>query len=382
VSPPAPAATPAPEKGAEKPPEAHPEKKWYEKISLRGYMQLRYNRFGLTNRKLVNEAGDKSVGVLNSFYLRRIRLVFSGDIGDHVSLYFQPDFAGAISDSLNVGMVRDAYADVSFDSKKEFRVRIGQSKVPFGFENIQSSQNRLTMDRSDALNSAVPGERDLGLFFYWAPQQIRARFKYLVESGLKGSGDYGVFAFGVYNGQGINLKERNDHVHMVARLTWPFQIGKQIVEVGGGGYAGRVNVKVAKPIENSPSEFDDRRGHVAFILYPQPFGLQAEYNFGTGPTLENGVIKQAPLQGGYVLASFKAGSFIPFARFAYYDGGKKADTNAPHYLVRELEAGLEWQAMKALELTGSWYMADRTSPDAPYAQVRGGTLRLQAQVNY
>jgi hypothetical protein len=56
---------------------------------------------------------------------------------------------------------------LSFDAKKEFRVRVGQSKVPYGFENL-SSQNRLTLDRNDALNSAVANERDLGAFFYWA----------------------------------------------------------------------------------------------------------------------------------------------------------------------------------------------------------------------
>jgi hypothetical protein len=80
--------------------------------------------------------------------------------------------------------------------KKEFRLRVGQSKVPFGFENLQSSQNRLTLDRNDALNSAVANERDLGAFFYWAPSKIRERFAMLVKDGYKGSGDYGVFAFG------------------------------------------------------------------------------------------------------------------------------------------------------------------------------------------
>jgi phosphate-selective porin len=79
---------------------------------------------------------------------------------------------------------------LSFDTK-EFRLRVGQSKVPFGFENLQSSQNRLTLDRNDALNSAVANERDLGAFFYW-PSKIRERFAMLVKDGYKGSGDYGV----------------------------------------------------------------------------------------------------------------------------------------------------------------------------------------------
>jgi hypothetical protein len=46
---------------------------------------------------------------------------------------------------------------LSFDTKKiSFKSR--QSKVPFGFENLQSSQNRLTLDRNDALNSAANEE--------------------------------------------------------------------------------------------------------------------------------------------------------------------------------------------------------------------------------
>jgi hypothetical protein len=49
--------------------------------------------------------------------------------------------------------------------------------------------------------------KDLGAFF-WAPSKIRERFAMLVKDGYKGSGDYGVFAFGVYNGQtSIGQKE-------------------------------------------------------------------------------------------------------------------------------------------------------------------------------
>jgi hypothetical protein len=66
---------------------------------------------------------------------------------------------------------------------KEYRVRIGQSKVPYGFENLQSSQNRLSLDRNDALNSAVV-KRDLGAFFT-GQSKIRERFAMLVKDGYK-----------------------------------------------------------------------------------------------------------------------------------------------------------------------------------------------------
>ena len=84
---------------------------------------------------------------------------------------------------------------MALDSKKEFRFRVGQSKVTYGFENMQSSQNRLSFDRVDALNS------------YWASVAVRERFAYLVKSGLKGSGNYGIFGLGVYNGQTVNRAE-------------------------------------------------------------------------------------------------------------------------------------------------------------------------------
>jgi hypothetical protein len=47
--------------------------------------------------------------------------------------------------------------------QKEYRVRIGQSKVSYGFENLQSSQNRLSLDRNDALIVQLL-MRDLGAF--------------------------------------------------------------------------------------------------------------------------------------------------------------------------------------------------------------------------
>jgi hypothetical protein len=145
---------------------------WYEKINIRGYVQVRYNRLFETNPDLKSDQGDKSIGNFGGFFIRRNRLILSGQLSDHVYFYIQPDFASSASTtSLHFAQIRDAYFDVSLDKNKEFRFRIGQSKVPYGFENMQSSQNRLPLDRNDALNSAVANERDLGVFFYYAPKK-------------------------------------------------------------------------------------------------------------------------------------------------------------------------------------------------------------------
>lgn len=354
---------------------------WFERISIRGYTQLRYNRFLETNEKLVNTQGDKSIGKNGGFLLRRARIILFGDIHPHVSIYLQPDFASTANDQIHVSILRDWYADIFVDKDKELRFRVGQSKVPFGFENMQSSQNRAPLDRSDALNSALKDERDLGAFVYYTPKKIRARFKQLVDDGLKGSGDYGVVALGVYNGQTANKSEKNDTPHIVARVAYPFAFGNQILELGAGGYTGKFVVSKDEEIGGDKS-FRDARAHASIVLYPKPFGFQAEYNVGVGPELRDGAIQERVLHGGYAMVMARLGSFLPYARGVLYEGGRKFDTNAPRYKVRELELGLEWQIVKPLEVVAAYTFAERTFPEAPYPQESGRFLRLQVQVNF
>jgi hypothetical protein len=225
------------------------ESRWYDNINIRGYAQVRYNGLLSSNDKISCDQCDKSLGTTasgddvksnNGFFIRRARIIFSGQVHPNVYFYIQPDVASSPSPGTsNFFQIRDAYFDLSFDKKKEFRVRIGQSKVPYGFENMQSSQNRLTLDRNDGLNSAVVNERDIGAFFYWAPAKIRERFTMLIKDGLKGSGDYGVFAFGAYNGQTANKLEGNRNLHVVTRVSYPFVVGDQIIEPGLQAYTGK-----------------------------------------------------------------------------------------------------------------------------------------------
>ncbi|MEJ6981487.1 porin [Pedobacter sp. P351] len=379
-------------KGKAEKPEAK-KTEWYQRINLRGYAQLRYNRLLETNPDLQCEQCDKSWGGDGGFFLRRLRLVLSGQITDRLYIYIQPDFASSPDGTNNhFGQIRDAYFDLGLDSKNEFRLRFGQSKVPYGFENMQSSQNRLPLDRNDALNSAVSNERDLGVFFYWAPEKIRERFSYLVSSGLKGSGDYGVFAFGAFNGQTANKNEANDQPHIVSRFTYPMQIGKQIIEPSIQAYTGKyVVTSITSGVSANPKgEYKDQRAAASFVLYPQPFGLQMEYNIGTGPeynTVTN-TIEQKRLQGGYVLASyalkFNKQVVFPFVRYFRYDGGKKFERDARTYRVRDFEIGTEWQPVKNFEVVTMYTISKRRFEDAvkPLNDQEGRLLRIQVQFNY
>ncbi len=370
-------------------------KKWYDSFSIRGYGQVRYNRLFETNENLKSEQGDKSIGDNGGFFIRRLRIIFSGQVNERVYFYIQPDFASsASSSSLHFGQIRDAYFDLGLDKQNEFRFRVGQSKVPFGFENMQSSQNRLPLDRNDALNSAVSNERDLGVFFYWAPTKTRKLFSSLVNDGLKGSGDYGVFGIGVYNGQTANKPEANDAPHIVARLSYPVQIKNQIVEAGIQAYTGQWTMasdQLSSGVKvNSNKTYLDERIAASFVLYPKPFGIQAEYNVGTGPEFNKatGSIENKKLSGGYATFSYKLDFakqvLIPFVRFQHYEGGKKHELDARSYRVEETEIGIEWQPNKNFELVTMYTMATKRAEDFKLQEnlQSGNLLRIQAQVNF
>jgi len=402
---------------ANKKADAEKNKKWYEKYNFRGYAQFRINE--VLDREVgsapAQHAGDSSVGDNQTFLIRRARIVISGDINDHISLYLQPDFASTpngSTDAYHFTQIRDWYADVHLDKDRIYRIRVGQSKVPYGWENLQSSQNRLPLDRNDAFNSGTKNERDLGAFFYWTPEYAQDLFRFVLDEGLKGSGNYGVFGFGFYSGQGGSLREQNDDLHVISRLTLPYRWANgQVTEVGIQGYSGMYTVlsSAISPLGIGPAvrpagtlEQGNREGIIdnrlgaTLVYYPQPLGFQAEWTVGRGPSLNDAQteVTDRPLYGGYLMSMYRQetngfGELIPFVRWAYFKGGYKSERNAPFSEIDELELGLEWQFSKYLELVGMYTLTDRTNtraisaPDAlSYRQFEGSLARFQLQVNY
>lgn len=379
------AATPAPK----------PAKNWADTMRIRGYMQLRENVI-LDGDKNIAHPSDRSIGDNKNLLIRRLRLIFSGDIGDRLSYYIQPDLASRTGDGTNsIAQLRDAYGDIYLTTDRVHRLRAGQSKIPFGFENLQSSQNRIALDRADAINSCCKDERDLGLFYYYTPKDQQDLFKYLVDSGLKGSGNYGTFAFGAYNGTGANRDENNNNMHLVTRFTYPVKLGSgQIVEAGIQALSGTFkpsSTGTFYPADASRDGLKDERIGVHAIIYPQPFGLQAEWNWGRGPSLNDAGtrIEEESLNGGYLQAMYRIENFFghgvltPFVKWQYFDGGQKFETNAPQNHVRDWEAGVEWQPVPEIELTAYWSKLDRNNlATAPYAKYETDLLRLQLQYNF
>ncbi|GAB4254182.1 MAG: OprO/OprP family phosphate-selective porin [Methylomicrobium sp.] len=400
------------------------EDNWYDRINLRGYTQLRYNdvfsgdRVGSSNNPELRSVMDSGIKNNQNFTFRRVRLVIYGDISDFLYLYIQPDFATTVRNqsggesNLHFAQLRDAYADIYLTKDHEYRLRAGQSKVPFGWENLQSSQNRLALDRADALNSAVPSERDLGLFAYYTPEHVQKLWKDLSKKGQKTSGDYGVLGVGIYNGQSLNKEEANDGMYFVAHSTYPFDLGfmgdalkGQVLEIGADAFSGKfkptygnfttfdksINISGSTIEANSGKnrDFTEERVAVHAILFPQPFGLQAEWNWGNAGALnvDNARIEKTALSGGYVQAMYQIddfyGTWIPYAKWQTYRGVWKANANMPKMEVDEFELGVEWQVMKALELVVNYSHMDRTNMNnSAFGQAEGDLFRAQLQWNY
>jgi hypothetical protein len=368
-----------------------PPRPWYSRITVRGYAQVRYNGVFQTNPLLVCQACDPNLGGVPGFSVRRARLAVQGGLHDQVQLKLEADLVQSVGTSLNVLQVRDLYGDVFLDQAKTYQLRIGISKVLYGWETMQSSTVRLAFDRTDAMSSGTPGDRDLGLMAMWAPAKIRERLKLLVDSGYKGQGDYGIAGLGIYNGQGSNRAELNGNKHVVARVSYPFLLPHhQVVEVGVQGFIGKYVVSQRTTGVGGRTEFKDERVAVSVILYPRPFGLTGEWTWGKGPEYVAGTnaIEERNLNGGYLQGMYRAKVgkhlFYPYARAQYYDGGKKNELDARYYRVRELEVGTEWVPLRGLEFTAAYMFSDRTFEDAALRdnQQKGSTMRLQAQLMY
>ncbi len=442
-------------------------KAWFNNNNIRGYVQ---------NRVTTMQSGDEGAvlwpdstgsfgddrsgsGGGNNFRIRRARIIFSGNIGDHLGYYIQPDFASSAGSGANnnVAQLRDAYGDIFIDKEQVHRFRVGQSKVPFGYENLQSSSNRLALDRVDALNSAVRDERDTGVFYYYTPKDVQNLFKEINDAGLKHTGNYGMFGIGAYMGQGANQNDLNDNWHNVARFTYPWKTASgQIFEAGIQGYRGKyvrstanyfaegvtngnwaaspsstalitnpysqsvAGVREARSTNTSNGRFgsitaqpgidnDDRNGFkdervaVSFRMYPQPWGLEGEWNWGTTPGLDmaENKVKNKSLHGGYIQGSYFAkdvtlfntniGNVIPFVKWQYFDGYNKAEANAPRNKVNDWEIGAEWQIAPEVELVAEYHIMKRTNMttsgafnalEGSYRTFDGQALRLQLQYNF
>lgn len=373
--------------------------RWYERINVNGYAQFRYSTRSQNN--LTNQQGESFSNNNNQdFFYRRIRMVFQGQMSERISFFLQFALEGNGFDLENNEMV-DAYADYYLTKNKEHRIRAGLHRVPNSFDTYRSSSQRQELDRSEAVQTGSPGERDLGLAYYWSPKIAQERFATLTTY-HNGPGDYGVFGVMVYNGQGRSQTETNRDKHFGAKLAYPFELPNgRLLEAGVMAFTGTFNVagtgaptstsgtRCAKVLTHGGCEVQDQRATAYFWTPPQPWGFMGEYTVGRGPERNaQGFVAEQELHGGYAQVNYTwrysdIGQLTPYVRYSYYHGGMKnfqgaaADNTMWNF-------GLVWEPDTHLRLVSEYALHDRLDTtvlavNRPQDELYGQTLRFQIQ---
>ncbi len=340
--------------------------RWYERIRITGYVQMRYSM--INNGKCDISLSDTNACTNpQEIYLRRIRMVFSGQVSERLFFYLQPAFEG---DGFNTGNsvdLVDAFADYMVTKDRQHRLRFGMHRVLNSFDTFRTSGQRQELDRHESIQSGAPGERDLGVSYYWTSEIAQQRYQTLTQY-HNGPGDYGNFGIMVYNGQGRNKAELNANKGVSVRLAHPFELPNgRLVEVGAHGYynqfvaqssgavvIGAPNSTTANTrcyrnlLGNGGCQVLDERVNMYLWTPPQPWGIMAEYTFGRGPERDNvGILRPQDLHGGYVQGNYTwrysyTGLLTPYVRWGEYYGGNK-NSQGVAYLTRNVNVGLVWE---------------------------------------
>jgi hypothetical protein len=172
-----------------------------DKIRLSGYVQARYESFEDTREATGSGANSARPAVTDRFTLRRVRFVVAARPTDKVAVRLQVDAAGGTVDP------RDAWIDyfVTGNPVTGPTATIGQMKVPFGFEVVQSSGVREAPERGRVARFFFPDERDRG-------------FKVATKTGGKVFAEVGVFNGTQPGRTGRNNVDNNNDKDLAGRV--------------------------------------------------------------------------------------------------------------------------------------------------------------------
>ena len=208
---------------------------WVKNIKFSGYGMLQYQGDDkYSNETITNEDGEKEVIASknheNAFNLRLVRFIIDGKIGDF-------DWRAQAQGNLGSGpgassfYLVDIYAE--WVKYKAFRVKVGQFKRAFSFENPTHPITQGWYSYAMIINNFVgfgdrtgeksSGGRDIG---------IQVQGDLFPNANGRRLLHYQV---GVYNGEGINTKDKDNRKDIIGGLwVMPFDG----VRVGAFGWTG------------------------------------------------------------------------------------------------------------------------------------------------
>ena len=285
-----------------------------QKLEMSGLIQTRLQLF---------QDSTKS----DAFDLRRVRLIFRGDVAPKFGYRLQLEMA-------NTPKILDAV--FSYKPFEYLNVNVGQSKTPYCYDNYYSPFTLLAVSRTQIDNALSNRENDL-----YGNNQGR-------DIGIWLTGKYSIgkdekrrpiidYTLGVYNGSGMNIADNNSDKDFGGYLRVS---PVKDLWLGGAFYNGTDAILLANPDSTA-----DRKRVEAMLSYKiKRFLIEGEYLAGKDNELER--------NGYYATLSYVVipDKFQVLVRLDNYDKDANKDLNAVNKYI----------------LAGSWYFSKTTRIQLQY----------------
>lgn len=270
----------------------------------------------------------------STFFIKRARVNFQGDIlRDKIDYRLQLEFASSPK-------IVDAY--LRFKPFDELNFQIGEYKIPFTIENtdyvplkVELIEYPLSLQKlmgfNDICGLSATG-RDMGASMYGG---FIKRDGYSIIN----------YDFGVFNGEGLNVKDKNKSKDVVGRVTLKPVKGLQI---SGSYYWGEYGAEYRKRIRYTAGASYDR-GRIV---------VRSEWIGGvTGMPDADKVMHDMTSDGWYALGGFRVTkSLMPVFRYdTFRQNVDVAGTRQTNYTL-----GCVWQPIKYLRCQLNYTYEDYT----------------------
>lgn len=254
---------------------AQEKKSWISNVKLSGYGMVQYQYNGNESTAADEHGTNKS----NSFNLRLARFTLDGRVLEDFYWKAQVQFNGNTSTLGSSPRVVDLFAE--WQKLDFFKIKVGQFKRPFTFENpmhpidqgfMSYSQNISALAGfSDRAGAQASNGRDIGI-------QLQGDF---LKN--KNGRDLLHYQVGVFNGQGINVSDVDQQKDLIGGMWFMPIKGMRIGAFGWtGSYARKGTWTEDGETKSGIRSLQQRRYAISAEYKADDWTLRSEYIHSTG----------------------------------------------------------------------------------------------------
>lgn len=300
----------------------------FEPITVRGYIQMRYER---DNSRPTDENNLATGRAKENFRLRRVRFDVRGTPVKGILYRLQVDAA-----ETDVTL-RDAYLEIS---SGEGFFTFGHFKVPLLEEVLESSAVRWTPERARVSTALFPGERDRGIAYTWRKQGLPE------------------ITLGLFSGTRTTQTQDS----LTTRKSWLVRLVQPLDKEGklGQVWVGRMDGIGRRDFGGGQIlNFDRERTAVGLLLTPLS-GLTIRGEWVDGKDAGTATKPTVKVRGWYALLGYKLPNqpITLYAKHDQYDPNRDVAGNT----FKRNALGIQYDLNRMTRLNLTWEKQD--NPDA------------------